>query len=376
MLHWLQVLLGGLLLGVVLTATESPLTTATPSTLIPAHNNNNNTTPLFTAHLTEEPWFPYRELLLECLVQMSWPCAQRKMIVYLDQLNRARSVSILGELLTLVKVRVDNIPPITEAQLTARRIDQDQDTLYNLLELAADRFVDTHVLRVNVPSLEGGVLRVTPLDVNFVTADGDTEGRALHRTGRGKKGGGMMDKGMMMDKGGGKMKMKGGKMMMKMMMMAGKKMMMMMGKMVMVKMMMMVPIAMKKGMIGGMAGLMSMGMMKMMLIQKVISLIKQKLASCGGGLGGGGGGGGGGDCGGGGGGGYGGGGGGGYGGGGGGGYGGGGGGGGWDRTYNTNGPQYSQFSQGYSQNSNLPYVYYYQAPQEENNDGWSLWKRR
>lgn len=82
------------------------------------------------------------------------------------------------------QVRVDNIPPITEAQLTARRIDQDQDTLYNLLELAADRFVDTHVLRVNVPSLEGGVLRVTPLDVNFVTADGDTEGRALHRTGK------------------------------------------------------------------------------------------------------------------------------------------------------------------------------------------------
>lgn len=51
-----------------------------------------------------------------------------------------------------------------------------------MLELAADRFVDSHVLRVNVPSLEGGVLRVTPLDVNFITA-GDAEQRPSGRTG-------------------------------------------------------------------------------------------------------------------------------------------------------------------------------------------------
>ncbi|KAG8311573.1 hypothetical protein J6590_040118 [Homalodisca vitripennis] len=327
MSRWLLTLLAALVLHLAASSTEPTVITATTTLAEPLVS----TTPVNSAdveELTEEPGFPLRGLIVECFPHLSLPCAQRKMVVYLDQLNRARSVSVVGDLLTLVKVRHEHTPPITEALLSARQMN-DQDSLTRLLEIVGDRFMDSHVLRLNLPYLEGGELRTTAVDINFVTA------RSNSREGRGHmKGGG--------GGGGGKMKMKGGKMMMKMMMKAGKMAMVMMGKMMFMKMMMMIPIAMKKGMIGGMAGLMSMGMMKFMMLQKVIDMVKGKLASCGGGGGfmGGGGGGGGGDCG---------------GGGGGGGY-GGGGGGGWDRNYNVNSVQ--------------PYSYY----QTQHNDDWGFWK--
>lgn len=112
--------------------------------------------------------------------------------------------------------------------------------------------------------------------------------------GGGGKGGGKMKGGK-----GGKMKKIVGKMVMKIakkvVVGMGKKVLMMLGKMMMFKAMMMVPIAMKKGMIGGMAGLMTLGMMKLMVMRRMYD----QLSNCGGGGGGGGG-----DCGGGDGGGY------------------------------------------------------------------------
>lgn len=112
--------------------------------------------------------------------------------------------------------------------------------------------------------------------------------------GGGGKGGGKMKKGK-----GGKMKKIVGKMVMKIakkvVVGMGKKALMMLGKMMMFKAMMMVPIAMKKSMIGGMAGFMTLGMMKLMMMRRMYD----QLSNCGGGggdgdCGGGGGGGGGG----------------------------------------------------------------------------------
>lgn len=95
--------------------------------------------------------------------------------------------------------------------------------------------------------------------------------------GGGGKGGGKMKGGK-----GGKIKKIVGKMVMKIakkvVVGMGKKAMMMLGKMMMFKAMMMVPIAMKKGMIGGMAGLMTLGMMKLMMMRRMYD----QLSNCGG----------------------------------------------------------------------------------------------
>lgn len=71
------------------------------------------------------------------------------------------------------QTRPDTAPPLTEEVLTARQI-QDQDSLSSLLDLVADRFMDSHVLRLNLPLVENGKVVATPVDINFVTpADND-----------------------------------------------------------------------------------------------------------------------------------------------------------------------------------------------------------
>lgn len=85
-------------------ATEPALTSATTTTTtltIVTPRPSSTPLPLYSP----EPSFPIVELIVECFAHLSLPCAQRKMVVYIDQLNRAKSVSIIGNLLELIKVR-------------------------------------------------------------------------------------------------------------------------------------------------------------------------------------------------------------------------------------------------------------------------------
>lgn len=85
-------------------ATEPALTSATTTTTLTIVTPRPSSTPL--PLYSPEPSFPIVELIVECFAHLSLPCAQRKMVVYIDQLNRAKSVSIIGNLLELIKVRV------------------------------------------------------------------------------------------------------------------------------------------------------------------------------------------------------------------------------------------------------------------------------
>lgn len=100
-------------------ATEPALTSATTTTTLTIVTPRPSSTPL--PLYSPEPSFPIVELIVECFAHLSLPCAQRKMVVYIDQLNRAKSVSIIGNLLELIKVRAITytLKPLRERCMTS-----------------------------------------------------------------------------------------------------------------------------------------------------------------------------------------------------------------------------------------------------------------
>lgn len=88
--------------------------------------------------------------ILNCFSSLSYVCFQRKILVYLDSLNRVDRINLFGGYLSFVRVSQGLTPPITEQLLASRHI-TDENTLSTLLKEVFEDFVDTHILRITVP---------------------------------------------------------------------------------------------------------------------------------------------------------------------------------------------------------------------------------
>jgi hypothetical protein len=113
----------------------------------------------------------------DCMTEFSFTCVQRKVLVFFDRLGRMDSFNLLGNFVSVVRTRRDTTPQITEYGLKARlysggNVESDMDSL---MDLVADRFFSTHILRVRLPawteaSVPGdvGVARTgTTVDISF-----------------------------------------------------------------------------------------------------------------------------------------------------------------------------------------------------------------
>ncbi|KAI5694168.1 hypothetical protein M8J75_011833 [Diaphorina citri] len=168
----------------------------------------------------------------KCLVNLSFPCLQRKMLVYMNKVDRVKGVNLLSNIVSVVRTSDDHTPEITEEDLEKKLSPAEEETqLESLMEHQVDKFMDNHVIRLQLP--EGITAGLTnsnkgrsysiagnALDISLARMFSIVEGR-------GKGGGG----------GGGKMK--GMKKMMGMMMMG------VMGKLAMLMPMMMMMLKMK-----------------------------------------------------------------------------------------------------------------------------------
>ncbi|KAL0277502.1 UNVERIFIED_CONTAM: hypothetical protein PYX00_004754 [Menopon gallinae] len=174
----------------------------------------------------------------ECLAQISFSCLQKKVLNFINRMNRMEKFSLLGNYVSVVRTKNDYEP---EAEFQARLNKEEKDSgLDDLMDNTIDRFFNNHIIRFKIPNafavLKNSEKRnyqeeATALDFRFPYVD-ETEGRK-------KKGGGKMGKKMMM------------------MMMSGLK----------TKLMLMGPMMM------GMAGLMSMKSIMMSLIALMISKV-------------------------------------------------------------------------------------------------------
>lgn len=124
-------------------------------TLVSGHSNEIDTdAPTVKEDESESPVNAFSGIYSDCITEFSFTCVQRKVLVFFDRLGRMESFNLLGDFISVVKTRRDTTPRITEEGLKARlypggNVESDMDTL---LDLVADRFFSTHVLRVRLPS--------------------------------------------------------------------------------------------------------------------------------------------------------------------------------------------------------------------------------
>ncbi|KAF0768521.1 Uncharacterized protein FWK35_00014066 [Aphis craccivora] len=135
---------------------------------------------------TTDPSAHLVDIYTDCLMQLSFPCVQRKLLLFLDKLGRMKGFSVLGDLLSVVRIKRDMRPPLNETDLMARlnTVDE-QSALSALMVHTLDRFIGSHILRVTLPSgitaaLKGNARSIAgnTLDINLSRALGEGRGKS------------------------------------------------------------------------------------------------------------------------------------------------------------------------------------------------------
>ncbi|RZF49153.1 hypothetical protein LSTR_LSTR008439 [Laodelphax striatellus] len=236
------------LVGVILLVDASPLASDKPVSLSTISNEVED----------DDPSSALSGVYSECLIKISFPCVQRKTLLFIDRLSRLDRIPLVGDYVSIVKISQQKSPAIV---LDESPLDRDEATLRALIDLSIDRFFQTHVVRLQIPPLfpDDPVSdeAAKSASTNDDTVVDFTIGDSIQAEGRKKGGGG----------GGGKMK-------------GMKKMMMLMGMMMMTKLIMIAPILM--GVIGLAAikaiifSVASITISKIMLLKKLKAMMNNK----------------------------------------------------------------------------------------------------
>lgn len=163
-------------------------------TLVSGQSNEIDTEkPTVKEDESDSPVNAFSGIYSDCITEFSFTCVQRKVLVFFDRLGRMESFNLLGDFISVVKTRRDTTPRITEDGLKARlypggNVESDMDTL---MDLVADRFFSSHVLRVSLPSWteasipgDVGVGRTgTTVDISFGNYL-EEEGKVQNRGGK------------------------------------------------------------------------------------------------------------------------------------------------------------------------------------------------
>lgn len=124
--------------------------------------------------IDEDPNTALSGVYSDCLMNLSFPCLQRKILVFLDRLGRMAKFDLIGNFLSVVRTAKETRPQLTENSLLARNID-DELTLRNMIDTSIDRFFDDHVFRVSLPSALGETARSSSV-IDFRVGDYLEEG--------------------------------------------------------------------------------------------------------------------------------------------------------------------------------------------------------
>ncbi|VVC33473.1 Protein of unknown function DUF1676 [Cinara cedri] len=128
------------------------------------------------------------DIYTDCLMQLSFPCVQRKLLLFLDKLGRMKGFSVLGDLLSVVRIKRDMRPPLNETDLMARlnTVDE-QSALSALMEHTLDRFIGSHILRITLPPGITAALKGKARSISGNTLDINLSRSIEEGRGKGKK---------------------------------------------------------------------------------------------------------------------------------------------------------------------------------------------
>ncbi|KAG8328164.1 hypothetical protein J6590_000820 [Homalodisca vitripennis] len=108
----------------------------------------------------EDPNTALSGVYTDCLLNLSFPCLQRKILVFIDRLGRMAKFNLIGNFLSVVRTAKEARQSLTEDTLLARKID-DEKTLRGMIDTSIDEFFEDHVIRVTIPTIPGEGGRAT-----------------------------------------------------------------------------------------------------------------------------------------------------------------------------------------------------------------------
>lgn len=114
--------------------------------------NEIDSSPVALEKIDEDPNTALTGVYSDCLMNLSFPCLQRKILVFLDRLGRMAKFNLIGNFLSVVRTGKEARPPLTEDTLIARKMD-DEYSLRGMIDASIDEFFDEHVIRVGVPEV-------------------------------------------------------------------------------------------------------------------------------------------------------------------------------------------------------------------------------
>ncbi|XP_054275153.1 uncharacterized protein LOC128994551 [Macrosteles quadrilineatus] len=155
--------------------------------------NELDSPPSALEKIDEDPNTALSGVYSDCLVNLSFPCLQRKILVFLDRLGRMAKFNLIGNFLSVVRTAKESRPPVISSRL------DDEHTLRAMIDDSIDKFFDDHVIRVTVPTAAAtgrSTATNTVLDFRVGETYSVEEGRNKKKKGGGKMKG--MKKMMMM----------------------------------------------------------------------------------------------------------------------------------------------------------------------------------
>lgn len=119
------------------------------------------------------------QVYTECVLELSFPCLQKKLIAFLYKLDKMKDISLVGKTVVLVRKSDETRADETTLSKVAEHVNPAH--LRDVIDNLVDNFFENHSLRLQVPEyLEDGGNRDERifLDINFGSSDSLRESKS------------------------------------------------------------------------------------------------------------------------------------------------------------------------------------------------------
>jgi hypothetical protein len=113
-------------------------------------------------------------IITECLLQLSFSCVQQKFLSFLNQLDGIESIELIGNSVSIVRMGEVYSSPVNDSGFIERlnNIQDQEGMLGYLVDESVGRYLDSHVIRVRLPSwiraeVEGYAEATNSLDIGL-----------------------------------------------------------------------------------------------------------------------------------------------------------------------------------------------------------------
>lgn len=147
------------------TALALALLVGAGNALLPSTTTTNQDTAL------QDPNYAINGIYTECVLSFSFPCLQRKALLFIERMGRSQVFPLVGDFISLVRTTSTEGPPLSEDKL--RYLNGDQ--LADMIDTSISDFFQNHVFRLKLPNWVDKTVESRGDDNSLDFYVGDTE---------------------------------------------------------------------------------------------------------------------------------------------------------------------------------------------------------